>query len=500
MLFRKRGSETHSIRLFALRPALILTFVVISLLIIGTIDLANVSAAPRQKVTTPTFIPAGGTYFSPQNVTIQCDTAGAIIRYSIVGSVPLTVYSGPIVVSVTTTVVAKAVMTGMTDSDTVSATYSIKVVSPTFSPAGGDYSAVQSVTIQTATAGATITYTTDGSEPISSSTAYLNPISLSSTTTLKAKAFMNGRADSDTSSATYNITLPVATPTFNPPGSTYSSPQNVALNCDTAGATIRYTIDGSEPISLSTAYSNPIFVGSTTTIKAKAFMNGMTDSNTAAAIYTIVAEPQPTRVSTPVLNPAGGPYSSIQTVRISCATSGAIVRYTLNGSEPSSSSALYSNPILISANTTVKAKAFAVGLTDSDTAVAVYAIVAVVEKVATPTIAPVEGLYAFSQSVTIECATSGAVIRYTTTGIQPSSSSAVYSGPILISAPTTIKAKAFMNGMVDSDAVSATYIISGDTTSQNSFFGNEVVFAAIAVAGIIVIVIGSLLYGKQRKR
>jgi len=229
-------------------------------------------------------------------------------------------------------------------------------------------------------------------------------------------------------------------------------------------------------------------------------MNGMTDSNTASATYTIIAEPQPTRVPTPAFNPAGGPYSSPQTIRLSCATSGASVRYTLDGSEPSPSSTLYSNPILISVNTTVKAKAFAAEMTDSDTAIAVYTIVPVVEKVATPKIAPIGGLYASIQSVIIECTTPGATIRYTTTGIQPSSSSAVYSGPISVIAPITIKAKAFMSGMADSDSVSATYIITSDTTYQNSFFGNEIVYAAIVVVGIIVIVAGSLFYRRQRKR
>jgi hypothetical protein len=79
----------------------------------------------------------------------------------------------------------------------------------------------------------------------------------------------------------------VATPTFSPSAGTYSSSQSVTLSCSTSGATIRFTLDDSEPSASSTAYSSPIEVSSTTTIKAKAFKTDMTDSDTASATYTM---------------------------------------------------------------------------------------------------------------------------------------------------------------------------------------------------------------------
>jgi PKD repeat protein/RNA polymerase subunit RPABC4/transcription elongation factor Spt4 len=94
---------------------------------------------------------------------------------------------------------------------------------------------------------------------------------------------------SDYSTLTFNL-IPsdkVATPTFNPAGGTYSSSQSVGLSCITGDATIRYTTDGSEPSASSTAYSSPITISVTTTVKAKAFKTGMTDSDTATATYTI---------------------------------------------------------------------------------------------------------------------------------------------------------------------------------------------------------------------
>lgn len=77
---------------------------------------------------------------------------------------------------------------------------------PTFSPAGGTYASAQSVTISDATAGATIHYTLDGSTPTGTTgNVYAGPVTIGSTTTLKAIASASGYTDSGVSSATYTI-------------------------------------------------------------------------------------------------------------------------------------------------------------------------------------------------------------------------------------------------------------------------------------------------------
>ncbi len=83
------------------------------------------------------------------------------------------------------------------------------VAKPIFSPEGGTYTTAQTVTISSTTLGVTIVYTNDGSDPISSSTVYTSPILISATTTLKAKAFRTGFADSQTAGVTYTINFPV---------------------------------------------------------------------------------------------------------------------------------------------------------------------------------------------------------------------------------------------------------------------------------------------------
>jgi len=163
----------------------------------------------------------------------------------------------------------------------------------------------------------------------------------------------------------------VATPSFSPGGGSYTSAQIVSINCSTTGATIRYTTNGSDPTPNSTLYSTPINVSASTTIKAKAYKSGYTDSGVATATYTIS---NTQTVATPTFNPSGGNYSTTQTVSIFCSTSGATVRYTTNGSTPTSSSSVYNSPISISSNTTIKAKAFKSGWNDSAVASATYNI------------------------------------------------------------------------------------------------------------------------------
>ncbi len=77
----------------------------------------------------------------------------------------------------------------------------------------------------------------------------------------------------------------VATPTFNPPAGAFTQPVNVAISTTTPGATIRYTIDGTEPTASSTVYNTPINISSTTTVKAKAWADGLNPSMTATAAY-----------------------------------------------------------------------------------------------------------------------------------------------------------------------------------------------------------------------
>ncbi|ADQ45029.1 coagulation factor 5/8 type domain protein [Caldicellulosiruptor kronotskyensis 2002] len=102
----------------------------------------------------------------------------------------------------------------------------------------------------------------------------------------------------------------VATPVITPGTGTYTSAQTVSITCATAGATIRYTTDGTEPTPANgIVYSGPFTVTATTTIKAIAYKDGMLNSDVATAVITIN--------STILSAPTGLKVSSVTTTSIS---------------------------------------------------------------------------------------------------------------------------------------------------------------------------------------
>jgi len=86
--------------------------------------------------------------------------------------------------------------------------------------------------------------------------------------------------------------MQVATPVISPDGGSYSEPMEVTITTQTEGATIRYTLDNSEPTESSALFNNAIFVDSSATIKARAYKDGWKESEIAMAWYAII-EMQP---------------------------------------------------------------------------------------------------------------------------------------------------------------------------------------------------------------
>ena len=87
---------------------------------------------------------------------------------------------------------------------TIEQTSTSSVSTPTFSVQTGKYTEAQNVTIDCATAEASIYYTIDGTEPSAASTPYSEAINISSTTTLKAIAIKDGES-SAVATATYTF-------------------------------------------------------------------------------------------------------------------------------------------------------------------------------------------------------------------------------------------------------------------------------------------------------
>jgi len=188
--------------------------------------------------------------------------------------------------------------------------------------------------------------------------------------------------------------------------------------------------------------------GSKTSVATPATTNQLSAEVKAAAVAAKVAKPS--------INPLPVSTTKPITVSITCSTVGATIRYTTNGSVPTSLSTIYKSPFTLSSSATVMARAFKSGMTDSDVASAAYKITL---PVATPTLSPGSTNFTSTVTVTITCATSGATTRYTTNGVDPTSSSAIYTAPIKALKTTTVKARAFKSGMSDSTVASATYTV-----------------------------------------
>jgi uncharacterized protein (DUF1800 family) len=128
------------------------------------------------------------------------------------------------------------------------------VAAPVFSPKAGTYAPPLSVTLTTATAGATIYYTTDGSSPSrQTSPAYKGPIQLTAKTTLKAFAYKKGLSASAVTSGVYTLSAqPPPPPPPNESGGTLFlatlTPQTGATTGGFGSATLTLTKDQSAAV------------------------------------------------------------------------------------------------------------------------------------------------------------------------------------------------------------------------------------------------------------
>ncbi|MCR5751961.1 MAG: DUF2341 domain-containing protein [Kiritimatiellae bacterium] len=95
-----------------------------------------------------------------------------------------------------------------------------------------------------------------------------------------------------------------------------------------------------------------------------------TDIFSYGAVQDIASDPKVAKVL--FSSQSGTTFSAPISVSLSCATEGAQIYYTLDESEPTEQSTLYTGPIAISATTTVKARAFAQDMVPSAVAVATY--------------------------------------------------------------------------------------------------------------------------------
>lgn len=253
---------------------------------------------------------------------------------------------------------------GITLTTTITITISAAgiVGAPTANPTAGTYSENQSVTLTSSTVGATIYYTTDGSEPTITGGAtggttqqYTAPILVtgtvgqSITTTIKAIAVQNGMQDSSVETFTYTIKQDSQTPdvpvvtapsiTTQPGNATVKAGETATFTIAASGTDLTYLWqidrnDGNGWVNIDGATA-AIYTTSTVDISCNGFKYqcvvsnsaGTDTSNTAVLTVTENTTPAPGSVDYEILDGANTSWEQNSDGSLSIRGSGAISKF-----------------------------------------------------------------------------------------------------------------------------------------------------------------------------
>jgi hypothetical protein len=390
------------------------------------------------------------------------------------------------------------------------------VAKPSFNPAAGSYSPSVDVTITCATASAEIRYTLDGNDPTQTSSLYSGPVNISSSATLKARAFKAAMDPSSIATGVYTIGGAETTVTLQEGLDGYTGWEDTWLNGDSevvgaantnygdwdtvhlqfstpdrqlhrfdisslsAGQTIK---SATLSIYVKTVSSGTPTVSAYRVKKHWVEMEATYNKATSAVAWATPGLQSPTDYDATVLGTstavsAAGWFSvditsavdawyrgtaTNEGVMLKLATNGHLVTYTSEWTPADQCPKV----VIVTEST--------------------------IQKVAKPTLSPDPGSFVPSVDVAIDCATSGAEIRYTTDGNDPSASSPLYSSAIHVTTTTLIKAGAFKSGMTPSDIASGTYDISG-TVATPSFSPGAGTYGAAVDVAISCLTSGATIY------
>jgi hypothetical protein len=448
-------------------------------------------------VAIPMFSAGTDMYFDDFSLSLSIATAGANIRYAVATlSDPDPVltdcssgilYSGAIAInSNNTRIVAIGCRAGWVDSAvSPMRTYTMKVVNPTLTPVGNVYQNNINVTGSTttgspSTSGGTVHFRLFGAAQCTDSSS---PVSLIAnqggdiTSTVNAIGCKTNYLPSDPVQATYTLTGTLPEPVISPVGTSLTETTNVTITSGAGapptGVFHLYTTNGTDPICPATGVEydgTPIVVSSAVTIKARScrttpFLWNPSSIRTEAYTFSGQAS-APTFSASPGLE--SGAYKNVQTVTISSATSGAIIRYTVGDGTQTAPDCTVTgtegSSVIISNNSSNVIKAIACHGTFTPSIVSTSPTYLL--KAGTPVLAggsPGPGTYQTAQILNFNSPTTGAIFHYTLNGENPTCSDP--SPPIALNTSptpaTTVKVIACRAGFENSNIFSGVYEITG---------------------------------------
>jgi uncharacterized repeat protein (TIGR03803 family) len=319
----------------------------------------------------------------------------------------------------------------------------LQAAAPVFSPAAGTYASAQTVTITSATSGATIVYTTDGSQPTETNgTIYTGPVTIGTATTLRAMAYQSGYIDSGITSGSYAISVAVSSSNgfYNTPVSSSQSGLFTA------------TFDASPSLSP----SNAVIALSKGTQTAYTGLSCIARFNPSGDIdaYNGTSGYQAA---------SGIPYAKNTTYHFRMVVNVPANTYSVYVTPPGGSELTVGlNYAFRKAAASLDTWTIDVNTTPGGSVTVSNRAIIGIQQVAAPMFSPAAGTYSIAQTVIINDSTGGATIRYTTDGVTAPTETVgtLYSGSIPISTTTTLKAIAYESGLTDSTVTTGLYTIS----------------------------------------
>ncbi|HKP95541.1 MAG TPA: chitobiase/beta-hexosaminidase C-terminal domain-containing protein, partial [Fibrobacteria bacterium] len=320
-----------------------------------------------------------------------------------------------------------------------------KLSKPTARPPGTSFYPNFKVTLANDTPGAGIYYTTNGSDPVQTSTPFNagDTIRFEATTTLKARAYKDKFRPSDIMTETYTYTPVGKTPkpTIRPLNPTFKNTLSCSLSAP--GATVYYTLDGTSPLTGTPKTATPFTINATTTIIAVAKAPNLDYSDTLKMTYRL--EVNPSKVLPPKIFPTGDKFSSQASITLSSpADTTADLWYTLDGSSPDTSSTrkrYEGKAITITRTTTVRVIAMRTGFLNSDIVTETYTLIP-----GPITASPPPKVFDSVVTVTLS-APAGAEIRYILDGTPTVDSPLFPAAGLILRTTSTISAIAIADGV-----------------------------------------------------
>ena len=269
------------------------------------------------------------------------------------------------------------------------------VAPPVIMPLGSTSLPV-TVTISCATTGAVIRYTTDGTPPQPSSTLYTGAVEVVTSTLIRAGAFASNAFPSATRSAWFTQTTPrptLATTRSVATNTPWLPEVSVVATQATGGLCWAYEEALPSGLTVSNLTENGVFdpanqgikwgpflgrsgailsyqvAGSagSHSLRGRSSVDGHSTEESSPGTVTVAPAPggddggvpiRPGYVAPPVITPLGSTNLPV-TVTLSCVTTGAVIRYTLDGTVPEGNAEAYTGAVTVASTTWVRARSFA---------------------------------------------------------------------------------------------------------------------------------------------